>query len=149
MFSQKVLFLVIGGKNLTDECIGNFFLTDAFASIASARIRPWTSYPIDGALGGSGGGRVRKLSVVCLHNNAIVAGCTLVTILQCATPEPRLSPIYNVSMFEPHSIFTVANVKKVPFFLFKINVPGMLTLFTFKAFTTFKKQQQNNNNKNI
>ena len=28
------------GKNLTDECIGHFFLTDTFASIASAWIRP-------------------------------------------------------------------------------------------------------------
>ena len=40
VFSQKVLFLIICGKNLTDECIGNFFLTDAYASIASAWIRP-------------------------------------------------------------------------------------------------------------
>ena len=31
-----------------------------------------TGYPIDGAMGISGGGRVRKLSVVCLHNNGIV-----------------------------------------------------------------------------
>ena len=39
--SQKVVFLIICGKNLTDACIGHFFLTDAFASIASAWIRPW------------------------------------------------------------------------------------------------------------
>ena len=42
MFSQNVLFLIICGKILTDECIGNIFLTDAFASIASAWIRPWS-----------------------------------------------------------------------------------------------------------
>ena len=32
-----------------------------------------TNFPIDGAMERSGGGRVRKLSDVCLHNNAIVA----------------------------------------------------------------------------
>ena len=42
-----------------------------------------TGYPIDGAMGSSVGGRVRKLSVVCLNNNAIVARGILVTILQC------------------------------------------------------------------
>ena len=56
-----------------------------------------TGYPIDGAMGSSGGGRVSKLSVVCLHNNAIVARGIMVTILHCGTPEPRLSAIYIVS----------------------------------------------------
>ena len=41
---------------------------------------------------------VRKLSVVCLPNNAIVAGGILVTILHCGTPEPRLSAFYTVSL---------------------------------------------------
>ena len=56
-----------------------------------------TGYSIDGAIGSSGGGWVRKLSVVCLHNNAIVARGILVTILHCGTPEPHLSAIYIVS----------------------------------------------------
>ena len=56
-----------------------------------------TGYPIDGAIGSSGGGRVRKLSVVCLHNNAIVARGILVTIFHCGTSEPHLSAIYSVS----------------------------------------------------
>ena len=56
-----------------------------------------TGYPIDGAMGSSGGGRVRKLSVVCLHNNAIIARDILVTILHRGTPEPCLSAIYIVS----------------------------------------------------
>ena len=56
-----------------------------------------TGYPIDGAMGSAGGERVRKLSVVCLHNYAIVARCILVIILHCGTPEPRLSAIYIVS----------------------------------------------------
>ena len=58
-----------------------------------------TGYPIDGAMGSSGarGGRVRKLSVVCLHNNAIVARGIPVTMLHYGTPEPRLSAIYIVS----------------------------------------------------
>ena len=56
-----------------------------------------TGYPINGAMGSSGRGRVRKLSVVCLHNNAIVAGGFLGTILHCGTPEPCLSAIYIVS----------------------------------------------------
>ena len=56
-----------------------------------------TGYPIDGAMGNSGGVHVRKLSVVCLHNNAIVARGILVTILHCGTPAPRLSAIYIVS----------------------------------------------------
>ena len=48
-------------------------------------------------MGSSGGGQVRKLSVVCLHTNAIVARGILVTILNCGTPKPRLSAIYIVS----------------------------------------------------
>ena len=63
-----------------------------------------TGYPIDGAMGSSGGGRVRKISMVCLHNNAIVARgiLQLVTILHCRTPEPTPSAIYIVSSVEPH-----------------------------------------------
>ena len=56
-----------------------------------------TGYPIDGVMGSSGGGRVRKLSVVCLHNNAIIARGILVTVLHCGTSEPRLSATYIVS----------------------------------------------------
>ena len=54
-------------------------------------------YPIDGAIGSSGGGRVRKLLVVCLHNKAIIARGILVTILHCGTPEARFSAIYIVN----------------------------------------------------
>ena len=56
-----------------------------------------TGDPIDGAMGSYGGGRVRKLSMVCLHNNAIVARGILDSILHCGTPEPRLSSICIVS----------------------------------------------------
>ena len=56
-----------------------------------------TGNPIDGASGSSGGGRVQKLSVVCLHNNAIVARGILGTILHCGTPEPHPSAIYIIS----------------------------------------------------
>ena len=56
-----------------------------------------TGYPIGGAMGSLGGGQVAKLSVVCLHNNAIVARGILGTILHCGTPKPRLSTIYIVS----------------------------------------------------
>ena len=56
-----------------------------------------TVYPIDGAIGSSGGGRVWKFSVICLHNNAIVERGILVTVLNCGTLEPRLNAIYIVS----------------------------------------------------
>ena len=56
-----------------------------------------TGYTIVGAMGSSGGGQVRELSVVCLHNKAIVARCILVTRLHCGTPQPRLSAICIVS----------------------------------------------------
>ena len=56
-----------------------------------------TGYPLDGAIGSSDGGRVRKLSMVCLHNIVIVARGILVNILHCGTLEPRLSAIYIVS----------------------------------------------------
>ena len=39
---------------------------------------------------------LKKISMVCLHNNAIVARGILVTILHCGTPELRLSAIYIV-----------------------------------------------------
>ena len=55
------------------------------------------SYPTDGAMGSSGGGLLREFSVVCLHNNAIVAKGILVTILHCGTPESRISAVYIVS----------------------------------------------------
>ena len=48
-------------------------------------------------MGSSGGEHVRELSVVCLHNNAIIARCILVTRLNWGTPEHRLGAIYNVS----------------------------------------------------
>ena len=56
-----------------------------------------TGYPIDGAMVSSDEVLVRKLSVVCLHNNAIVASGILVTILHYGTPNPHLSAIYIVS----------------------------------------------------
>ena len=72
-----------------------------------------TGYPIDGAMGSSGGGHFLKLSVVCLHNNAIVARDILVTILHCGTPEPHLSAIYifssvGTSLKNKHFILTLS-----------------------------------------
>ena len=62
-----------------------------------------TGYPIDGAMGSSGGGRVRKLSVACLHNNTIVARGILVTILHFETLEPCINAIYILLvLLEPH-----------------------------------------------
>ena len=72
-----------------------------------------TGYPIDGAMGSSGGGRVRKLLMVCLHNNAIVARGILVTMLDCGTPEPRLSAIYIVSSVGTSFIVAFGLNKKV------------------------------------
>ena len=43
--------------------------------------------------------RVWKLSMVCLHNNAFVVRCILVTRLHCGTPELHLSAFYIVSSF--------------------------------------------------
>ena len=65
-------------------------------------------YPIDGAIGSSGGGRVRKLSVVCLHNKAIIARGILVTILYCGTPEARFSAIYIVN--KGRQVVTLLNI---------------------------------------
>ena len=49
-----------------------------------------TGYPINGAMASSGGGRVWKLSMVCLPNNAIGARGILVTILHCTPPQRHL-----------------------------------------------------------
>ena len=54
-----------------------------------------TSYPTDGAMSSSRGGRVWELSVVCLHNNAIVARGILCCIV--GHPKPHLGAIYIVS----------------------------------------------------
>ena len=72
-------------------------VTCSVAALKSNEEQIITGYPIDGAMGSSGGGRFRKLSVVCLHNNGIVARGILVTILHCGTPEARLSAICIVS----------------------------------------------------
>ena len=52
-----------------------------------------TGYLIDGAMGSSGGGRVQKLSDVCLHN-AIVARGFWLLILHCGTPDPPQRHLY-------------------------------------------------------
>ena len=51
----------------------------------------------------SGKGRVRTLSVVCLHNKAIVARGIMVNILHCGTPAS--APSILLVMLEPHSMF--------------------------------------------
>ena len=76
----KVILL----KSLTGICV--HFITNEQQII--------TDCPIDVAMGSSGGGRVRKLSVVCLHNNAIVARGILATVLHCGTPEPAQRHLY-------------------------------------------------------
>ena len=55
------------------------------------------NYPIDGTMSSSGGWWVRKLSMVCLHNNAIVARGILVTLLHRGILKLRLGAIYIVS----------------------------------------------------
>ena len=62
-----------------------------------------TGYPIDGAIGSSGGGRVRKLSLVCLHNNAMFARGILVTIYYIAGhPSHASVPSILLVLLEPH-----------------------------------------------
>ena len=58
-----------------------------------------TAYPIDGAMGSSGGGRISEVIVRLLHNNAIVARGILVTIAlwDTRTPPPTL-----LVLLEPH-----------------------------------------------
>ena len=65
-----------------------------FSKMKSNEEQIITGYPIDGAMGSSGGGRGQKFSMVCLLNNAILARGTLVTILHCGTPTLRLSAIF-------------------------------------------------------
>ena len=52
-----------------------------------------TRNPIDGAMGSLGGGRVRKLSVVCSHNAIFARGFWLL-ILHCGTPDPPQRHLY-------------------------------------------------------
>ena len=70
-----------------------------------------TDYPIDGAMGSSGRGRVRKLSVDCLHTSAIVSRGILVTILHYGTPEPHTSSIYIVSSAETSVQYNFQHLK--------------------------------------
>ena len=85
-FSSNIFFHVISLISMFSRCVATLLNKEQII----------TGYQIDGIMGSSGGGRVRKLTVVCLHNNAIVARCILVTLLHCRTPEPRLSAIYNI-----------------------------------------------------
>ena len=68
-----------------------------FSKMKSNEEQIITGYPIDGAMASSGRGLGRKFSMVCLHNNAIVARGILVSILHCGTPALCLSAIYIVS----------------------------------------------------
>ena len=61
-----------------------------------------TVYPIDGAMGHSGGGRVRKLSGVCLHNNATVARGILVTNIALWDTRTASVPSISLVLLEPH-----------------------------------------------
>ena len=58
-----------------------------------------TDHPIDGAMGSSGGGRFRELSVVCLHNVIVPRG-----ILYCIVghPNPASAPSILLVLLEPH-----------------------------------------------
>ena len=51
---------------------------------------------------GSGGWRVRKLSVVCLHNNAIVARCILDTNIALWATRTASAPSILLVLLEPH-----------------------------------------------
>ena len=61
-----------------------------------------TGYPIDGAMGRSGGRQVRKLSDVCLHNNAIVARGILVTNIAFWDTLTASAPSILLVLLEPH-----------------------------------------------
>ena len=61
-----------------------------------------TSYPIDGAMGRSGGGRVRKFADVCLHNNAIVAKGILVANIALWDTRNPSAPSILLVLLEPH-----------------------------------------------
>ena len=61
-----------------------------------------SGYPIDGAIGSSGRRRVRKVSVVCLHNNAIVARGILVIYCIMGHPIPDSAPSILLVLLEPH-----------------------------------------------
>ena len=79
-------------------------------------------------MGSSGGGRVWKLSMVCLHNNAIVGRGILVTTLHCGTSEPRLSATYIVS-----SVGTLLG-GLVIYVQFRISVYNTCTLLVTKTY---------------
>ena len=61
-----------------------------------------TGYPIDGAMGHSVGGLVRKLSDVCLHNNAIVARCILDTNIALWDTRTASAPSIFLVLLEAH-----------------------------------------------
>ena len=61
-------------------------------------------YPIDGAMGHSGGGRVWKLSDVCLHNNAIVVRGILVTDIALWDTRTASAPPILLVLLEPHYV---------------------------------------------
>ena len=54
-----------------------------------------------------GGLRVRKLSMVCLHNNAIVARCILDTNIALWDTRTASAPSILLVLLEPHSNYTV------------------------------------------
>ena len=68
-----------------------------------------TGYPIDGTMGSSGEGWVRKLLDVCLHNNAIVARGILVTNI--ALWDTRTDSVPSILLvFVRTSLFTLDQI---------------------------------------
>ena len=68
-----------------------------------------TGYPIDGAMGSLGGGRVQKLSEICQHN-AIVARSILVTNIALWDTRTASEPSTLLVLLEPHCMITCLSI---------------------------------------
>ena len=69
------------------------------------------------AISGSGGWWVRKLSMVCLHNNAIVARCILDTSFALWATRTASAPSILLVLLELHYVWKTANHRKPSLFL--------------------------------
>ena len=87
-----------------------------------------SGYPIDGAMGHLDGGRVRKLSDVCLHNNAILARGILVTNIALWDTRTASAPSILLVLLEPHyfSQLFILNERKT---CVAYQEPSLLTYF--------------------
>ena len=115
MWNHAIIIVTKIRRYFTDWCFNNVIINRL-----PNEEQIITGYPIDGAMERSGGGRIRKLWDVCLHNSAIVVRGILVTNVALWDTQTASAPSILLVLLEPHCNIYSINMSYYLFFLPKI-----------------------------